>query len=102
MWQDFRRFLSDDMSLLRAARAKWTLVPSATVTTSAQVSRLSFARICVAPHCNISWHLYSSLPEVQPFYCKHQQILELRHFVQVLSASLEGSFKPLQYVLNAK
>ncbi len=35
--QDFWRFLSDDMALLRAARAKWTLVPSASVEAAAQV-----------------------------------------------------------------
>ncbi|BDA47131.1 Zeaxanthin epoxidase, chloroplastic [Coccomyxa sp. Obi] len=34
--QDFWRFLSDDMALLRAARAKWTLVPSASVEAAAQ------------------------------------------------------------------
>jgi hypothetical protein len=34
--QDFWRFLRDDMALLQAARARWTLVPAADAERSAQ------------------------------------------------------------------
>ncbi len=47
LWQDFWKFLSDDMALLRAARAKWTLVPAASVATAAQVSNLIFMAVAI-------------------------------------------------------